>query len=359
MAHLAISPAFASNDFECGLNAIRRRQILEALRYFDNAELSGYNANECASSRWHCWMLLGDFEQAWKESDFISLQDAGGSEGLWDGLPFDGNQLIIRCLHGLGDAIQFIRYARLLKRHTARITVETHAALVPLFRKLEYIDDVVTWEDCSSKGQQEWNQQIEVMELPRAFRTTLDTVPMDVPYLNVGIENKERSKRALGNRSGRLRVGLVWASSEWNPARSVSAADLIPILQLTHADFFSFQRGPRSSDLEILHKYRELHNTADHSPGILDTAADMVNMDVVITVDTMAAHLAGALGTKVWLLLPFESDWRWMLNRDSSPWYPTMRIFRQSAPGDWRPVINQVVASLLDQKAAHPASATA
>ena len=346
MAPSAIFPPIASEDFQCGLNALSSRHISKALRYFTSAELNGYSGDECASGRWHCWMFLGEFERAWKESDAIASRGRVDPDRLWDNSPFDGKRLMLRCLHGMGDAIHFIRYARLLHSHTRSLTVETHALLVPLFSRCPYIDKVVTWEDGSSKECTEWDQQIEVMEMPRAFRTTLDTVPAKVPYLNIGNAEIERSARHLGERTRSIRVGLLWGASEWNPARSIPIANFEPLTLLRNLALFSFQRGPRMKELQALRQECEIHDTADHSTSILDTSADLMNMDLFITVDTMAAHLAGALGTKVWLLLPFEADWRWMLDRDSTPWYPTMTLFRQSTPGDWRSVVEDVVRKL-------------
>ena len=337
----------ASEHFQRGLKALESRQIPEALRWFNRAEQSGYSSDECASGRWDCWMLLGEFERAWQESDGIAGR-GGDADRLWNHQPFDRKHLMIRCLHGLGDAIQFIRYAQLLRPRTSAITVETHGSLVPLFGQLPYIDQVVTWEDGSSKSICDWDQQIEVMELSRAFRTVCETIPANIPYLVVGAEQRERSRIALGGRPECKKVGLVWASSEWNPERSLPISSLFPLTHIAGLELFSFQRGPRAIDLEILRLHKHVVATADRSPGIADTAADLTNMDLLITVDTMAAHLAGALGVLVWLLLPFQADWRWMLDREDTPWYPTVTLFRQSAPGDWRSVIERVVARLDD-----------
>jgi hypothetical protein len=211
---------------------------------------------------------------------------------------------------------------------------------------LQYLDRVVSWADGSSKNLTGWNQQIEVMELPRAFRSSRDTVPSEVPYLEVDSGAKERSKLLLGSADTKLRVGVVWRSSEWNPARSLAAIELAPIASLPNISLYSFQRGPGHAELNALRRYALVHDTSKHSREIADTAADLMNMDLLITVDTMAAHLAGALGRPVWTMLPFDADWRWMLDTSSTPWYPTMTLYRQSRPGDWSSVIQRIVTDL-------------
>ncbi|MDP9169908.1 MAG: ADP-heptose--LPS heptosyltransferase [Acidobacteriota bacterium] len=317
----------------------------EALRNFERAELLGHDPDECAAQRWYCWMLLGDLERAWQEGDAIAARGAPDPNRLWDGLPLDNKRVIIRCLHGYGDAIQFLRYAALVRGRASRVIVETHLEMVPLLSGLAGVDEVITWGDGSSAGFSAWDSQIEVMELPRIFRTTLETIPWRRPYLSVTAATKQESARNLPSH-GLPRVGVLWTSSNWNEERSIPFPEFSRILQVPGFSFFSFQRGPARRDLRSLVD-TACHDTAEHSPGIHDTAADLANMDLLITVDTMAAHLAGALGTPVWTLLPYRADWRWMLQREDTPWYPTMRLLRQTEPGNWSPVIDRVVRDLI------------
>jgi hypothetical protein len=332
----------ADAHFQLAVEHFSNRRIVDSLHHFHHAERLGSDPAECASGRWTCWMLLGEFEQAWRESDSLSLRATPDPNRFWDGLPFTGKRVILRCLHGYGDAIQFMRYAPLVRREASYLIVETHPELVSLFRGTPFIDEVITWTG-PDKGSPEWDQQIEVMELPRAFRTTLQTIPNAVPYLYVPEDARQRSCERLGG-SNRPRVGILWASSNWNPARNIELARLHPFLELSRFAFYSFQRGPERQELRQL-KYG-IRDTAETSPEIADTAADLTNMDLLITVDTMAAHLAGALGKPVWTLLPYHADWRWMCDREDTPWYPTMRLFRQPAPGDWDSVIARIVDEL-------------
>lgn len=326
--------------FDEALEHFRNRHVTAALMALDAAEAMGHDADECAAYRWTCHMLLGDFPAAWRQSDQIRARGADGPLALWDGRDFDGKRVVIRCLHGYGDAIQFLRYAPLVARTAASVTVETHPEMVSLVSLMPGIDRVITWNDAT--GHDEWDQQIEVTELPWVFRTDLADIPNAIPYVSVCPRACERSLGA----PGKPRIGVLWASSTWNPERSIPLIELEPVLSDDRFSFYSFQRGPERDQLEEIGRRYRIHDTSVHSPAISDTAADLRNMDLLITVDTMAAHLAGALGKPVWLMLPFEADWRWMLDRDDSPWYPAMRLFRQERQGDWRPVIERIVQEL-------------
>ncbi len=334
----------ASDVFFKGISRLACRKVREALALFDRAEQLGYDPDACAGSRWQCWMLLGEFERAWAEGDALIARGAPDEHRLWDGLPFAEKRVIIRCLHGYGDAIQFLRYAPLVRAAASSVTVETHPEMVSLVRGFPGVDNVISWAGKDRAEDRSWDQQIEVMELPRAFRTSLATIPAEVPYIRV----KPGPESPLTRRV-RPRIGLVWAGSSWNPLRSISLAELSPLLGRDGLSFCSFQRGPQRVELEASPQRNRIHDTADHSPEISDTAPDLLNIDLLITVDTMIAHLAGALGRKVWTLLPFEADWRWMLDCDHTPWYPTMKLFRQPRrESGWAPVVDRLCREVSD-----------
>jgi hypothetical protein len=333
-----------NSEFQRALRAFSERRILQALELLNRAESAGWNADHCGGYRWFCWMLLGRFEEAWRESDRIAASDGPDPNHLWDGLPFGGKRVIIRCLHGFGDAIQFIRYAWLIRRDAKCVIVEMNPKMVSLFEGTPYIDEVISWAGPACRHT-EWDQQIEIMELPRAFRTTLSSVPADVPYLCVSPERRARSRIVLGSPE-KPHIGIIWAASDWNPDRSVPLMELRQIFDLKQFAFYSLQWGYRSKDISDCGLSTRIHDTVAHSPDIVDTAADLMNMDLLITVDGMAGHLAGSLGRAVWVLLPYEADWRWMLDREDTPWYPTMRLFRQPKPGDWQTPIGQILKEL-------------
>ena len=325
-------------EFQRALEMYGKRRIAATLTLLARAEDHGFDPDQCAAYRWLCWMSTGHFEEAWRESDGIAARGGPDKNCYWDGRPFHGNHVLIRCLHGFGDAIQFVRYAGGVRRDAVRVTVQTHPELVSLMRGARDVDDAITWPD--SPGLR-WDQQIEVMELPRAFRTTLQNIPSQVPYLTVPDFYRRRSRMAP-SRGTNLRVGLQWAAGDWDPARSLAFDELLPILSVAGAEFYSFQRGSQRSELRNLASSLRVHDVSGDSPEIAHAAADLVNTDLLITVDTMLAHLAGALGRPVWVLLPSAADWRWMRGRKDSPWYPTMRLFRQPSPGDWQTPVRAI-----------------
>jgi hypothetical protein len=332
----------SDNHFQEAFEAFSERRIPEALELLDRAERAGYGRSQCGAYRWYCWMLSGNFEAAWQESDRIAADGHPDASRLWDGKPFAKKRVLIRCLHGYGDAIQFLRYASLIRETATRVIVQCHREMVTLLRGVKSVDQVISWQEAAWESPEEWDQQIEVMELPRAFRTTLESVPGRVPYLS--IDAPWRSRSLVRNDGPKPRVALQWGSSTWNPARSLPLLAFLPVLSCPGLDFYTLQRGDQAAELATLPSDRPILDVSGDE--IAAAAANLLNIDLLITVDTMLAHLAGALAKPVWLLLPFEADWRWMINRDDSPWYPTMKIFRQTSPGDWESPIRQVVAEL-------------
>ena len=310
---------------------LRARRIAEALHCFERCEFG-----DAASDIWYCHMLAGDFESAWRTADQI---ESIWPSRVWDGADFEGRRVLIRCVHGLGDTIQFIRYARELKRAGAVSAVaQMHPELVDLISTAPGLDSAITWGP-----RPEFDTEIEVMELPWAFRTAACGVPADVPYLFPPEELVTRRARRFREGDG-VCAGLIWTSSMWDDTRSApldaveSALAVIPGIRL-----YSLQHGPKHVEAA---GRGWLHYEGEQSSDILDTAADLMSMDLLIAVDTMAVHLAGALGRPVWVLLKHDADWRWMTGRCDSPWYPTMRLFRQPRPGDWATPLQSIAAEL-------------
>jgi hypothetical protein len=327
---------------------IKRRRMAEALDAYNVAEKHGHARDKCAAGRWVCWMLMGDFERAWLESDLIDGCENGDPNRLWDGTAFDGKTVLLRTLHGYGDAIQFIRYAPLIRRRARKLIVQTHPEMMHIVQCVEGIDETITWPDAPSDGVT-CDQQIEIMELPRVFRSTVSSIPAQLPYVSLDRIVVETSQTRLAATS-RPKIGLLWAASQYDPARSLHLEQLSPLLNSCEFEFYSFQRGPEREELDSVRNRFRIHDTAQHSFDIMDTAADLTNMDLIVSVDSFVAHLAGALGRPVYLMLAHAADWRWMLGRQDSPWYPTMRLFRQSAPGEWGNVISDLVRQLANSR---------
>ncbi|HEY3579817.1 MAG TPA: hypothetical protein VGK82_04710 [Pyrinomonadaceae bacterium] len=304
---------------------------------------------------WFEAMLRGDFAAAWRVSDSLlhttRRQDHARvprhEQNIWDGRPVAGKRVLVRCYHGLGDTIQFIRYVALLKRVAAEVIVWMQPSLIPLLREVQGIDRVLPLHD--GVPDVEYDVDVELNELPYVFRTTLETIPAEVPYVHVepssfAWSHAEPAVLPAGStsspRSNKLKVGLIWRSGEWDERRSIPFKALLPLSEVRGVEWHLLQRDAR------LAGWNGEFGTIIGGDNPLDDARIMRALDLVISVDTMTAHLAGALAQPVWTLLPFEPDWRWMRDRSDTPWYPTMRLFRQQREGDWNPIVEALLIEL-------------
>jgi hypothetical protein len=292
-------------------------------------------------------MLRGDFAAAWQICDDVlqrrrsAQEDCSGwprhLQFIWNGEPLDGKRVLVRCYHGLGDTIQFVRLLEVLRPRVAEITLWVQPQLVELMRTVRGIDRVLPLHDGTPDVARD--ADIELMELPHALRLTLDTIPNRVPYLSLPAARRHRYWPPRD-------VGLVWRGSDWAPQRSIPRSAIARLADITGVRWYSLQYPPQSLPFAAM-------NLACRD--IRTMAARMLTLDLVISVDTMAAHLAGALGLPVWTLLLEESDWRWLSNRDDTPWYPTMKLFRRRAGDDWPALIQRVVTALRTSSARRPA----
>jgi hypothetical protein len=292
---------------------------------------------------WMLHMRRGDFEAAWRLSDAVLDARATLScdhlprhcRWLWDGRPLERKKVLVRCYHGLGDTIHFIRYAPLVKAVAQQVTVLAQAELMPLLATVPGIDRLLPLE--RSEDALAYDVDVELMELPHAFRTTLETIPARIPYIH-------SAKASLAREQ--LAVGIVWAAGDWDRRRSIPPALLAPLAKLPGVELHVFQVGAALTERRgwpaALPQWRDIG----------EEAALMRGLDLMISIDSLPAHLAGALGVPVWMLLHKQADWRWMEERDDSPWYPTMRLFRQQRLGDWQPVIAAVASELAQVSAA-------
>jgi hypothetical protein len=296
------------------------------------------------AEQWAAAMRNGEFEKAWQVGDRALAARIDyrkryiGFRAVWLGTPLSGRHILLRCWRGLGDTIQFIRYVRLLRPRVKSITAEANEILFPILSGIAEIDRLVPLREQNPFISEQANLiEIEVTELPFAFRTTIETIPNQVPYLQVDPAQIATSPRTLN-------VGLCWKGGNWDPRRAIPLTAFRPLGEVPHIAFWHLQRG---TDLAGISASRlSLRNVEDNSPNLQDTARLVTALDLVISVDTMVAHLAGALGKPVWTLLHTEADWRWLQERNDSPWYPTMRLFRQPIPGDWCSVVGRVTECL-------------
>jgi len=263
----------------------------------------------------------------------------------WDGAEAHGETLLVWTEQGLGDSIMMMRYLPMLKqRGFARTLVYCESALERLYQQTPGVDEVFSRKAPPPAGQ--FDRHCPVMSLPLAFGTRIESSPSEVPYLSVPRSLEKQWAAKLAGVAGR-RVGLSWAGARLNARnalRSIRLEQLAPLFELDGVSLVNLQKGDGS---EQLHQARwPILDRMDECRDLMDSAALIKQLDLVISVDTAVAHLAGALGKPVWLLNRCESEWRWMLEREDSPWYPTMRIFRQREPGDWDDVMARVAAAL-------------
>jgi len=297
-------------------------------------------------------LLEGNFTSGWKKYEWRwrSTKDIRRHQSKpdWDGIPAPDRTLLVHCEQGLGDSIQFARYMPLLSAKVGTLILECPPEAKALFETLTGLANVVTPYDSTP----DHDLQIPLLSLPRIFNTTLENIPNQTPYLQAP---ENRQPPALSLPTGKLNVGLAWAGNPHhrNDAfRSMQWPDCQSLLKSDRAHFVSLQLN---TPADVTLALRQAVNATDVSASCTDLAATATiieQLDLVISVDTATAHLAGALGKSVWLLLPFASEWRWLCARTDSPWYPTMRIFRQPTPGDWRTVLSQVHSALRVESAA-------
>jgi len=290
------------------------------------------------------------YEARWQTGDLAAARSAFVSP-LWTGeQPVAGRTILLHAEQGLGDTLQFCRYAPLVAAQGARVVLEVQSPLVRLLAGLQGIAQVVAQGDALPP----FDLQCPLMSLPRAFATTPETVPGKLPYLTADPAPAEAWRAALAVLPGR-RVGLVWAGSArtmqphaaaLDRRRSMRLADMAPLASVRGCSFVSLQLGPPAAQLAAPPEGMFVHDVAHRLGDFADTAAVMANLDLVITVDTASAHLAGALGRPVWLLNRFDTCWRWLLNRDDSPWYPSLRQFRHDGQEGWASVMQRVADAL-------------
>jgi hypothetical protein len=328
----------------CAEEMLRRRELARAERAFELAEWCGADKDRCAAGRWLLAMLRGDLEAAWCESDAIRRRGAPDPNRFWMGEDFSDKRVIVRCLHGLGDAVQFLRYAPMLRERAAKLIVEVPPTLLELAPCFDGVDEVITWGEQARRVLPQWDVQMEIVELPYVFRTHLRDLPIATEYLRLPARMENVVPRATSAES--LRVGVVWTAGGWNPARSVPVELLRPVVEVEGCEFWNLQGGPARAEWDLLGRSERLHDAYELSDTVLRLAALISNLDIVITPDTLAAHVAGALGTPAWVMLEHAADWRWMHGREDSPWYPSLRLFRQPKDGDWCSVVDEVRAAL-------------
>ncbi|HEX8522690.1 MAG TPA: tetratricopeptide repeat protein [Tepidisphaeraceae bacterium] len=344
---LALAPGSAAVLDNLGITLCRLGHVREAVELLRRAvELQPNNANTHMNLG-IALLGLGEFEEAWREMEWrdrwegFAALTQGLPQPLWDGEPLEGKTILLHGGQGFGDTLHLARYVPLLWDRGARVVFHCAPAVHRLLRTLRGRVELVG----PGQAVPAFDYHCPVIALPMAFRTTLEGLPREVPYLSADAADVKRWGERLSRDAEGLRVGLVWAGSgahEANRYRSTALSAMAPLAEVKGVSFYNLQLGQAAREmshqgapLKIIDHTRELRDFAE-------TAALIANLDLVISVDTAVAHLAGALAKPVWTLLSFTSEWRWMLERSDSPWYPTMTLFRQPVLHDWDSVMREV-----------------
>jgi len=273
------------------------------------------------------------------------------SQPLWRGEPLEGSRILLHCEQGMGDTLQFVRYVPLVAARGGKVILEVQPRLHRLLSQTPGAAEVI----CRDEALPEVDWQCPLLSLPLALETELSTIPAPIPYVRPDpLEVETWRQRLPGNT---LRVGIAWAGNAMHPHelwRSIPLEQLAPLTNLEGATFYSLQMGAPSEQMKQLGTRVRLIDLQDEQKDFADTAAIVANLDLVISIDTSVAHLAGAMGEPVWVILSKSADWRWMLEREDSPWYPTARLFRQSILGNWQEVVARVERELRDLIAKPP-----
>ena len=304
-----------------------------------------------ASAHWNladCRLLFGDFERGWREYAWRWKPGKDRVEEftrpLWLGEQPLGNRTIL--LHselGMGDTLNFCRYASNVAALGANVVLEVQPPLLPLLAELDGVTQVVARGETLPL----FDYHCPLMSLPMVFKTDFSSIPANIPYVRTDAARGARWQARLGAKS-RPRIGIVWGGSMRlsNDKRSLPLSQMLPLIA-PWGEWVSLQKEVRESDLALLESRPDIRQFGSELTDFAETAALMQSMDLVVSVDTGVAHLAGAIGKPVWILLPFVPvDWRWMLEREDSPWYPSARLFRQSAKGDWVGVVGRIKEEL-------------
>jgi Tfp pilus assembly protein PilF len=301
-------------------------------------------------------LLEGDLPGAWADYEYRwrkpGFSHAHGSRPLWDGAPLAGRTILLHAEQGLGDTIQLIRYAPLVRERGGRVVLECQPALLPLLSGIAGVDQLVA----AGAALPDYDVQAPLLSLPAIFGTTLATIPASIPYLRADPVLVASWRRDLAALPGFM-VGIAWQGNPNYPGdrrRSFPAAHFEGLARVPGVRLISLQKGPGTEQLGRLANrlgdlagskqppILDLGDRLDATAAFLDTAAVMKCLDLVIAPNSVLVHLAGALGVPVWLPLAAAADWRWLLERSDSPWYPTVRLFRQSQEGDWDEVFERI-----------------
>jgi len=350
---LAARPDFAEAYNNMGVALQARGNHTAALINFEKAVELKPEFAEARFNRATIDLLHGNYSRGWqgyewrfKKRHWQDVYPIRHSLPRWDGSPFPEKRLLVYDEQGFGDTIQFVRYLPQVKALGGTVILETRKPLLACLQGAEGIDEVI---DRSAVGDsaEGCDLVVPLLSLPGIFGTNLESIPAKIPYLHAEAAKVSYWKKRI--RGSEFKVGLVWAGNpdqENDDLRSVALNDLMTLADIPGLRLFGLQKGIAAGQVTEIPAETGLIDLGPELEDFSDTAAVMANMDLIISVDTAAVHLAGAMGLPVWILVCFSLDWRWMLERDDCPWYSTARLFRQPEPGNWDVVFRRVAKEL-------------
>jgi Flp pilus assembly protein TadD len=351
---VALRPDYADAHISLGTALAGLGRSAEALASFRRAGMIQPGNPKARVNAAMMLLLRGEFGAGWRDYEWrrrgMTVSIHGRAIPAWQGQSFRGQTLLLHCEQGFGDSIQFVRYASAAKERGGRVVLFCPPELARLFESAAGIDCLCSDE----KGLSACDFQAPLLSLPRIFDTRIDTIPCTIPYLTASPGQQAYwAQRLPASRD--LKVGLVWAgnprrdqpdSHRIDRRRSMRLGDFAPLAGLRGVQFVSLQKGDPAEQAKHPPPGLVLTDCMGEVADFADTAGLVANLDLVIGVDTSVIHLAGAMGKPVWVLSRFDGCWRWLLEREDSPWYPTLRLFRQPSAGDWRSVVADVEAAL-------------
>lgn len=296
-------------------------------------------------------LLNGEFAQGWKEFEWRQRAGVIKYRHLydiprWDGCSFAGKRLLVHYEQGFGDSLQFARYLPMVKQRGGTVIYEEKKPLIKLLGQIKGVDELIIAAP-DSRADVKFDFHVPLLSLAMIFGTTLETIPVEVPYLYADPEKVKGWRDRFDD--GVFKVGIVWAGFAGHKNdhnRSCALEKFLPLAEIEGVQLYGLQKDKAAAEVNNLPQDARITNFGDQLEDFTDTAAAIENLDLLISVDTSVVHLAGAMGKLVWNLLPFAPDWRWMLDRQDSPWYPSMRLFRQEKQGDWDELFQRVKEQL-------------
>ncbi|HEY1980883.1 MAG TPA: tetratricopeptide repeat protein [Xanthobacteraceae bacterium] len=356
---LALAPLQPLANLNYGLVLQDLGRIDEALACFRRIQPADAEHSKALASEAMLHLLRGDFAAGWAKYEARwhvgDMPPRDFTQPQWRGEPIAGKTILLHAEQGFGDTIQFLRYLPLVVARGAKVVLEIQKSLLPLVTGIAGVEVMARGDQLPF-----YELHCPLLSLPLAFGTTLQTVPAEMPYLAAAPDRLQHWRQRIGSVSA-LKIGIAWAGSPVHRNdgdRSIPIAKLAPLFAVSGVQLFSLQVGPRAADLAALPPETMIDLAAELT-DFGETAAAIANLDLVIAADTVVVHLAGALNKPVWTMLPFAPDWRWLLSRSDSPWYPAMRLFRQPRSGDWESVVGAVREALRDQLGLRPRSSAA